>query len=106
MKSTNDPRIAYGMNKATGAKDFVGAIPGSHDVAKNKNADVSAINVTIAKIKPVYFFTQSELQFLIAEVKLRFLNDDAAAKIAYEAAITADFAARDMAGQETAMFGT
>ena len=23
---------------------------------KNKNADVSAINVTIAKIKPVYFF--------------------------------------------------
>ena len=106
LKSTNDPRIAYGMNKATGAKDFVGAIPGSRDVAKNKNADVSAINVTIAKIKPVYFFTQSELQFLIAEVKLRFLNDDAAAKIAYEAAITADFAARDMAGQETAMFGT
>lgn len=43
---------------------------------------------------------------MIAEVKLRFLNDDAAAKIAYEAAITADFAARDMAGQETAMFGT
>ena len=39
-------------------------------------------------------------------MKLRFLNDDAAAKIAYEAAITADFAARDMAGQETAMFGT
>ncbi len=39
-------------------------------------------------------------------MKLRFLNDDAAAKIAYEAAITGDFAARDMAGQETAMFGT
>lgn len=105
MKSTNDPRIAYGMSQATGAKDYVGAIPGSHDVAKNKNADVSAIKVAIAKTKPVYFFTQSELQFLIAEVNLRFLNNDAAAKTAYEAAITADFAARDMVGQENVMFG-
>ena len=105
LKSTNDPRIAYGMSQAAGAKDYVGAIPGSHDVAKNKNADVSAIKVAIAKTKPVYFFTQSELQFLIAEVNLRFLNNDAAAKTAYEAAITADFAARDMVGQENVMFG-
>lgn len=106
LKSTNDPRIAYGMNRAANANDYVGAIPGGHDVAGNKNADVSAINVTIAKTKPVYFFTQSELQFLIAEVNVRFLNNDAAAQRAYEAAITADFAARDMEGQENAMFGT
>lgn len=105
LKSTNDPRIAYGILQATGPKDYVGTIPGSHDVAKNKNADVSSIDISIAKTKPVYFFTQSELQFLIAEVYVRFLSNDGAAKSAYEAAIKADFAARGMAGQETGMYG-
>lgn len=50
--------------------------------------------------KPVYFFTQSELQFLIAEVYIRFINDDAKAKAAYEAGIEADFAARGLTGAD------
>ena len=48
--------------------------------------------------KPVYFFTQAELQFLIAEVQLRFNSNDAAAKQAYEDAIKADFEARGLTG--------
>ena len=58
-----------------------------------KNKNVSAIDYSIGATKPVYFFTQAELQFLIAEVYARFLNDDANAKSAYEAGVTADFAA-------------
>ncbi len=107
LKATADPRIAYGMNQATATKDFVGAVPGGHDVLKEqKNKDVSAINVGIAKTKPVYFFTQSELQFLIAEVNVRFLNNDSAAKNAYEAGINADFLARGMSGQGNSIYGT
>ena len=55
---------------------------------------------SIGATKPVYFFTQAELQFLIAEVYARFHNDDANAKSAYEAGVTADFAVRGFAGQE------
>ncbi len=36
LKSTNDPRIAYGMSQATGAKDHVGAIPAVMMLPKNK----------------------------------------------------------------------
>ncbi|MCS2938176.1 hypothetical protein [Bacteroides faecis] len=46
-----------------------------------KNKNVSAIDYSIGATKPVYFFTQAELQFLIAEVYARFLNDDANAKV-------------------------
>ena len=65
-----------------------------------KNKNVSAIDYSIGATKPVYFFTQAELQFLIAEVYARFHNDDANAKSAYEAGVTADFAVRGFAGQE------
>ena len=41
-------------------------------------------------------FTQSELQFLIAETQLRW-GDKAAAKAAYEAGVRADFASRNVA---------
>ncbi|UVP33720.1 SusD/RagB family nutrient-binding outer membrane lipoprotein [Bacteroides faecis] len=64
-----------------------------------KNKNVSAIDYSIGATKPVYFFTQAELQFLIAEVYARFLNDDANAKSAYEAGVTADFAVRGFTGQ-------
>ena len=66
-----------------------------------KNKNVSAIDYSIGATKPVYFFTQAELQFLIAEVYARFLNDDANAKSAYEAGVTADFAVRGFTGQES-----
>lgn len=101
LKETNDPRIEFGMLKASAAGDYVGALPGSHDEAKLKNANVSSIDYSIAKTKPVYFFTQSELQFLCAEVYVRFLSNDAAAKAAYEEAIEADFSARGLNGAVT-----
>lgn len=109
LSVTNDPRIAYGFLKAEASDAYVGQMPGAKTVMKNwgsntdwKNKDVSAVNYAPAHAMPVYFFTQSELQFLIAEVQLRFLNNPSAAKAAYEAAIKADFAARGMSGQEVA----
>jgi hypothetical protein len=47
---------------------------------------------------PIFMFTQSELQFLIAEVHLRFANDIVAAKNAYEAGVKADFQSRGIDG--------
>ena len=97
--ATNDPRIEYAIMKNE-AGEFVGQMPGAKTVYKSwgvdwKNKDVSAIDYTPATFAPIYFFTQSELQFLIAETQLRWGNK-AAAKAAYEAGVQADFASRGM----------
>lgn len=109
LSATNDPRIEYGFLKAAASDSYVGQIPGAKTLMKGwgsnsdwKDKHVSGVNYAPAHAMPVYFFTQAELQFLIAEVQLRFLNNPAAAKEAYEAAIAADFAARGMSGQEVA----
>ena len=102
-KATGDPRIEYGMKKNTKDKEFVGQLPGAKTRMKEwsgeawKNANVSAINSDIMTAEPISIFSQSELQFLIAEVQLRFNKNSAAAKDAYEKGVRADFASRGMA---------
>lgn len=93
MKSTNDnARIAYNFAK-DGTGNYTGALPATkYAFSDIKNANVSELRYYATQ--PVYFFTQAELQFLIAEVELRFNNNDAAAKTAYETAIASDFNAR------------
>ena len=97
LSSTGDPRIAYGISKTDADGKYVGQLPGGKTHMQSilgtdnwKNKNVSAIDYSIGATKPVYFFTQAELQFLIAEVYARFHNDDANAKSAYEAGVTAD----------------
>lgn len=105
MLHTDDPRIEYCFNKATADGKYVGEIPGAKNVTKEwvgsenwKNKNVSNVNYKLhngtGATRPGIIFTQANLQFLIAEVKLRFLNDEAGAKVAYEDAIKADFATR------------
>lgn len=110
MTLTNDPRIAYGMlpNEAEGL--YVGQIPGSKTLMATwagewKNANVSTINYNSTIAMPCYLFTQSELQFLIAEVQLRFNKNDAAAKAAYEAGVKADFSSKGAAGVDEFLAG-
>lgn len=103
LQATNDPRIAYDFVQATKTGVYAGAIPGSKDVLGKKNADYSFLNYYATK--PVYFFTQSELQFLLAEVYLRFYNDDTKAQAAYQAGIDADFSARGMSESPSVMYG-
>lgn len=114
MKFTSDPRIAYAFNKAAAKGDYVGQFSGAKTDMGNwngdwKNKDVSVVNYELydgsGKTRPAYLFTQADLQFLIAEVKLRFQSDDAGAKNAYEAAIRADFSARGMSGVESFLAG-
>ena len=98
--ATNDPRISYAIMKADANGEYVGQLPGSKTKMGSwagdwKNKDVSAIDYTPAVFAPIYLFTQSELQFLIAETQLRWGNK-AAAKAAYEAGVEADFASRGM----------
>ena len=115
MQSTDDPRIAYCFNKSTKDNDYVGQIPGAKALSKTwnggewKNSNVSAVNYALfdgsGVERPAFLYTQANLQFLIAEAYLRFDNNDAAAKDAYEAAIAADFAAKGIAGYNTFITG-
>ena len=98
--ATDDPRISYAIMPTEANNDYVGQIPGAKTMYKSwgvdwKNKDVSAIDYTPAMSAPIYLFTQSELQFLIAETQLRW-GDKAAAKAAYEAGVLADFASRSV----------
>ena len=69
-----------------------------------KNKHVSAIKIQVMKAQPVFAFTQSELQFLLAEVQLRFNNDAAKAKTCYEEAVKADFESRNLTKEKAAAF--
>lgn len=114
MLATDDPRIGAYMDKASKTGEFYGQLPGCKtkmgpwsggEAADWKNEDVSNINYSAVAAAPIYLFTQAELQFLIAEVQLRFNNNVAAAKAAYEAAVEADFASRGVAGVATFLAG-
>ena len=102
MNATADPRIGYAFDKSAETKDYEGQLPGAKTttgdwlgISSGYNNDyVSLVNYKVTRAMPVYLFTQSELQFLIAEVQLRFNNNDAAAKEAYEAGVKADFASK------------
>jgi len=103
----DDPRISYVLNPRAKDNTYVGQIPGAKTVefewigiatAQYQEAYVSTVNYPVAAAMPIYLYTQAELQFLIAEAQVRFGNNDAAAKTAYEAGIVADFNDRNTAG--------
>lgn len=117
MSATNDPRIEYAISKTTGSGEYVGQMPGAKADMKGfgtnktwENKDVSAINYLLFDesgiTRPAYLYTQANLQFLIAEAKYRFMNDENGAKAAYEAAIVADFNARGITGVGTFLSGS
>ena len=110
-QNTGDPRLSYAIKARESDGTYVGQFPGSKQEpaivgTSYKNKDVSTINYDVAHAMPIYLFTQSELQFLIAEVEKRFNNNDAAAKAAYEAGVEADFALRGTAGADTFLAGS
>lgn len=110
MEATADPRMGYAIKPRTSDNTYVGQFPGSKQEpaivgTSYKNSDVSTINYDVAHNMPIYLFTQSELQFLIAEVQMRFNNDAAAAKVAYETGVAADFALRGVVGANEFLAG-
>ncbi len=107
MSATSDPRIGYAFDVAENTGDYEGQFCGAKTDMGNwagdwKDDDVSVVNYELidgsGAIRPAFLFTQAELQFFIAEVKSRFLDDDSGAKTAYEAAVAADFSARNITG--------
>ena len=115
LVSTSDPRIGYCFSPNTKDNEYVGQIPGAKVLSKTwnggewKNSNVSWVNYLLGDgtgiVRPAYLYTQANLQFLIAEAYLRFLNNDASAKTAYEAAIEADFNTKGIAGYDTFIAG-
>ena len=107
--ATDDPRISYAIFPNEAANEYVGQIPGGKVPCKAWNGswlnkDVSAIKGAPAQTMPIYLFTQSELQFLIAEIQLKY-GTASAAKAAYEAAVKADFASRGVTGADEFLAG-
>ena len=110
MQNTSDPRLSYAIKARESDGTYVGQFPGSKQVSaivgtSYKNKDVSTINYDVCHAMPIYLFTQSELQFLIAEVQARFSNSAVAAKAAYKAGVQADFALRGIAGVDAFLAG-
>jgi hypothetical protein len=95
LLATNDPRITTLFAK-TAAGNYSGIVPGAR-VGNTELKKVDFSQPAISPVQPVYFFLQSELQFFLAEAYLRFYNDDAKAKAAYEAGVAANFATRGVA---------
>ena len=104
MSITNDPRIAYTFTKATTGDNegkYAGRLPGTHlqtGYTYKDNGVFSCLNYY--PTKAVEFFTQAELQFLLSEVYLKYFNDEAKAKAAYEAGVKADFKTRKIDGAD------
>ena len=106
MQNNDDPRLSYIIKPRESDGTYVGQFPGSKQNPEivgtsYKNKDVSTIDYSITHDMPIYLFTQSELQFLIAEVQMRFGNNEAAAKSAYETGVKADFSLRGTAGADS-----
>ena len=113
MKATDDPRISYAIAPREYDNSFVGQFPGAKTTAPTwlglttseyQNPRVSLIKYDVFRDAPIYLYTQTELQFLIAEVELRFNNNDSAAKTAYEEAIQTDFTSKG-AGDASGFLG-
>jgi len=111
MSVTSDPRISYGYAKCAKDGTYVGQLPGCKTLmgewtgATYNDDNVSGVNYSVMVASPIYLFTQSELQFLIAEVELRFNNNDAAAQTAYENAVAEDFSSKGVEGVSTFLSG-
>ncbi len=101
LKATGDnARLTWGFEPAADSStgDILGCLPNKKTPYSSTEKDGTVSELKYFATKPVYFFTQAELQFLIAEAQLRFNSNDAAAKAAYEAGIEADYSARGLSG--------
>lgn len=111
MNATNDPRLAYSFELAAEgdyAGTYAGLLNGTHAQSESGWMFTANDYVSTLKyypVKPVEFFTQAELQFLLSEVYLKYFNDDAKAKAAYEAGVNADFETRGISGASSFLSG-
>ena len=114
MGGTEDPRISYAFAPCTYDNSYTGQFPGAKTkepgwlgltTAEYQNDRVSNVKYDAFSFAPIYFYTMSELQFLIAEAELRFNNNDTNAQAAYEAGVKADFASKEADDVDTFLSG-
>ena len=96
LLETDDPRISTLFTPAASSGNYVGIVPGGR-VGDTSLKKINFSDPATSPVQPVYFYLQSELQFFLAEAYLRFYNNDAKAKNAFEAGIRANFATRGIA---------
>ena len=105
MKSLNDPRIPVYFNKVLNntsglAGQYLGNIPGGEDDDSGESKFSRVGSAYGATDSPVILMSAAEVEFIKAEIYQR-AGDNASAKIAYEKAITEDFAYLGVSGITT-----
>lgn len=90
LAANSDPRMSKIWKKATKNSEFSGNYPAGKTIPGIKNEDFSF--PLVSATQPIYLYTMSELYLFIAEAELRYNNNNAAAKTAYESAIDASLA--------------
>lgn len=103
MVQNSDPRLDVIFKKSAKKGEFEGNIPGGKTIPGIKNEDFSF--PLVAPTKPVYLYTMAELYLFIAEAELRYNNDNAKAKAAYEAAIDASLALHGINASGESLYG-
>ena len=103
MDNNSDPRVAAIWNVATGSEEYNGNFPAGKTIPGIMNEDFSFPLVTATR--PVYLYTMAELYLFIAEAELRYNNNNAAAKAAYEAGIDASLALHGLTDPGSDLYG-
>jgi hypothetical protein len=89
LKNDNDPRLTKIFNPSTKGKLMVGLYTGHYKIDAATYANIQNLSTpNLGPLDPVYFFEESECDFLLAEASLRY-GTDAAAKAFYESGIQA-----------------
>lgn len=108
MKALTDPRIPLYFNGvANGDKkgQYLGNGPGVNDDDSGETKFSRVGSFYASSASPVMFLTAAEVQFIIAEVQFR-KGDQAAASVAYEAAVKNDFTALGLTSASDAYLAT
>jgi hypothetical protein len=98
LKSKNDPRLPALWTDVDG--DFNAGVPA---MKEGLTADYSA--PIIGATQPVYYYTLTELELFKSEAYVRFFNDDAKAKEAYEKAIDHNLALHGLGVSGSELYG-
>jgi hypothetical protein len=104
LSSNADPRLGILWEKATGNDEYNGNFPAGKTIPGIKNQDFSF--PIVGATQPIYLYTMSELYFFIAEAELRYNNNTAAAKAAYESAIDASLSLHGISTSGADLYGT
>ena len=89
LNANNDPRVVDFFEPTVANGDYVGLMNGSFDVPSAALDPATHSKAAILPTQPFDFFNTEEVNFMLAEIYLRVMNDAGQAKTFYDAGVTA-----------------